>query len=94
MLPELSEKQARERIARRLAMELQDGEVVNLGIGIPQLIPDFGHEVYRQTRVVFHLPQEGMSLGVDRVELVDNIDLAINKLFDLGRRHCICSTTT
>ena len=47
MLPELSERQARERIARRLAMELQDGEVVNLGIGIPQLIPDFVPENVR-----------------------------------------------
>ncbi|MDO5563596.1 MAG: 3-oxoacid CoA-transferase subunit B [Synergistaceae bacterium] len=41
MLPELSEAEARERIARRIAAELEDGAIVNLGIGIPQLIPDY-----------------------------------------------------
>ena len=41
MLPELSEAEARERIARRIASELEDGAIVNLGIGIPQLIPDY-----------------------------------------------------
>lgn len=41
MLPELSETEARERIARRIACELEDGAIVNLGIGIPQLVPDY-----------------------------------------------------
>jgi 3-oxoacid CoA-transferase B subunit len=39
----------RERIAARAARELRAGEVVNLGIGIPNLIPGFlepGSEVY------------------------------------------------
>lgn len=41
MLPELSEERARERIAKKIASELEDGALVNLGIGIPQLVPDY-----------------------------------------------------
>lgn len=41
MLPELSENEARVRIARKIASELKDGALVNLGIGIPQLVPDY-----------------------------------------------------
>lgn len=41
MLPELSGRDARERIARRVAADLADGSVVNLGIGLPQLVLRF-----------------------------------------------------
>ena len=41
MLPELSEGEARARIARVIASELEDGALVNLGIGIPQLVPHY-----------------------------------------------------
>lgn len=41
MLPELSEDEAKVRIARKIASELKDGELVNLGIGIPQLVPKY-----------------------------------------------------
>lgn len=41
MLPELDEGIVKERIAKRIAMELGDGDVVNLGIGIPTLVSDY-----------------------------------------------------
>lgn len=39
------------KIAKRVAQELSDGEVVNLGVGIPTLIPDYldGKKVYLQS---------------------------------------------
>lgn len=41
MLPELSSEEARARIARMCAEIIPDGALINLGIGIPQLVPDY-----------------------------------------------------
>ena len=44
--------QIKQVIAKRVAMELKDGDVVNLGIGIPTLVPNYlkkGVEVILQT---------------------------------------------
>jgi 3-oxoacid CoA-transferase subunit B/acetate CoA/acetoacetate CoA-transferase beta subunit len=41
MLPELDEELVRHRIARRIALDLEDGSCVNLGIGIPTLVSDY-----------------------------------------------------
>ena len=41
MLPELNEEIVRHRIARRIALDLEDGSYVNLGIGIPTLVSDY-----------------------------------------------------
>ena len=52
MLPVLSEEVVCTRIAKRLAMEFENGDVVNLGIGIPTLISDYvpeGVELILQT---------------------------------------------
>ena len=37
----LTDEQKRERIARRIALELRDGYYVNLGIGVPTLVASF-----------------------------------------------------
>jgi 3-oxoacid CoA-transferase len=48
------------RIAERAAQELQPGEVVNLGIGIPNLIPGF---LARDSRVVLHTENGLLGVG-------------------------------
>ena len=48
----LTDEQKRERIARRIALELRDGYYVNLGIGVPTLVANYvpsGMEVILQS---------------------------------------------
>ncbi len=52
MLPVLDEELIRHRIAKRIALDLENGSVVNLGIGIPTLVSDYipeGVDVVFQT---------------------------------------------
>nr|WP_306465176.1 3-oxoacid CoA-transferase subunit B [Anoxybacillus caldiproteolyticus] len=50
----------RERIAKRAAQELIDGMVVNLGIGIPSLIPNFLPE---ERRIIFQAENGILGIG-------------------------------
>jgi 3-oxoacid CoA-transferase subunit B len=61
--------ESKARIAERAARELQSGEIVNLGIGIPNLIPGF---LGPDSRVVLHT--ENGLLGVGPRPREDELD--------------------
>ena len=60
MLPELDEEQARNRIARRIALEFTTGDVVNLGIGIPTLVSDF---IPEEVQIIYQTENGAVGVG-------------------------------
>ena len=60
MLPELDEAVVKERIAKRIALEFQNGDVVNLGIGIPTLVSDY---IPEGVNILFQVENGAIGIG-------------------------------
>jgi propionate CoA-transferase len=75
-------------IARRAMREMQDGQLVNLGYGVPALIPALGFPERLHERVAFsieHGPVGGLPEGMDLFGASANPDLLMDStsVFDL-----------
>lgn len=57
------------KIVKRLAQELEDGQIINLGVGIPTLVPD-----YMEGKSVFLQSENGL-LGMGPTPSQENIDM-------------------
>ena len=62
----------RNRMAKRAAEEIQDGMVVNLGIGIPSLVPNF---LPKERNVVFHAENGILGMGPSPVRGMEDANL-------------------
>ncbi len=69
----MDKQQLQEFIARRVALELNDGDLVNLGIGLPTLVANFVPE----DRTVLFFQSENGFIGLGPVPEEDSIDPCI-----------------
>lgn len=76
MAKELSELTAKERIAKRAVQEFNDGDLVNLGVGLPVKCAEFVEE----GKTVFWEAENGVIASVALLE----DDVAEEHLFDAG----------
>lgn len=68
----MDKAQIRETIARRAALELKDGDVVNLGIGLPTMIPNYLPE---NVNVVLQTENGAIGMGNSPEEGQEDKDL-------------------
>ncbi|WP_206514592.1 3-oxoacid CoA-transferase subunit B [Brevibacillus marinus] len=68
----MSDLSVRAKIAKRIARELEDGQIVNLGVGIPTLIPDY----IEPDKQVFLQTENGL-LGMGPTPPEEEIDMDI-----------------
>lgn len=75
--PQTPAKKRRDQIARRAAKELKDGFYVNLGVGMPTLVPSFLPE---GVNVTMHT--ENGALGVGPYPTKDEVNPDLSQSFE------------
>jgi acetate CoA/acetoacetate CoA-transferase beta subunit len=68
---QLDKNQIREAIARRIALEFHDGDVVNLGIGIPTHVPNY---VPKDIHLIVHSENGIIGMGPNAAPGMEDID--------------------